>query len=392
MANTMGKELNIRMVAFVVATMFIVLCGQNIALAKAEGDDPDNKSGKDTPANPALRAEEMRMYKTFRYYIDEGDYDDALSLARQYHAKGFSRKMITECLKGGNFWERNLLKNGTYTNKRLSFSGVHNEIAPSFYQGKLFFNILELGRTSMVNKVNYIEIDGPTGMRPSSALAMLGEENSQDAYVTFSSNGEQVFVNRIKQENGENHISLYQASVSETGELSAVSPCMEKFKKYSIGRTTLSPNGKTMVFSGDLRGGEGEIDLWICTLENGQWSDPVNMGDVVNTRETEGYPYFDANGRLYFSSNGHLGYGGMDLYRTELVNGEWSKPVNLGSPINSTANELGITSDYADNYYYSSDRTGNYDIYIYQSVSTKSMQIATDVENDKNSKGLLTAK
>ncbi len=107
------------------------------------------------------------------------------------------------------------------------------------------------------------------------------------------------------------------------------------------GQPSLSADGQTLYFASDRKGSLGRRDIWQSTWQNGQWSEPVNLGSKINTPYNDQCPFIHPdNQTLYFCSDGHPGMGGIDLYFTKKdQNGDFSKPVNLGYPINTPANE-----------------------------------------------------
>ena len=135
-------------------------------------------------------------------------------------------------------------------------------------------------------------------------------------------------------------------------------------KEYSVGHPSLSRDGKTLFFASDKPGGNGGVDLYMCTREIGQpWSAPVNLGPKVNTSGEEMFPFIADDGTLYFASNGHLGLGGLDVYSTSMVKTgtkiSWTEPVNLGYPINTNSDDFGyIISKENKQGYFCSNRPG----------------------------------
>lgn len=108
---------------------------------------------------------------------------------------------------------------------------------------------------------------------------------------------------------------------------------------------TLSYDGQLMIFSSTRKGGLGGADLWMSRRRpDGTWENPVNMGPVINSPENDLMPFLHTDGRtLYFSSKGHKGLGGYDIFYSRLdANNQWSPPVNIGSPINTEGDELGF--------------------------------------------------
>ena len=112
----------------------------------------------------------------------------------------------------------------------------------------------------------------------------------------------------------------------------------------SIGHPTLSEDETILIFSSDLSGGYGGKDLWISVKgKRNTWSDPVNLGPMVNTPGDEMFPFLHSDGTIYFSSNGHVGIGGLDIYKTSQdENGAYTLPVNLKFPINSSADDFSM--------------------------------------------------
>jgi outer membrane protein OmpA-like peptidoglycan-associated protein len=100
---------------------------------------------------------------------------------------------------------------------------------------------------------------------------------------------------------------------------------------------SVSPDGKKLYFASNRDGGFGELDLYVSTLDNkGQWGKAVNLGPVINTPENEDSPFIHHDGvTLYFSSDGHPNLGNSDIFFSEFKNNKWSKPENIGWPLNS---------------------------------------------------------
>jgi outer membrane protein OmpA-like peptidoglycan-associated protein/Tol biopolymer transport system component len=116
--------------------------------------------------------------------------------------------------------------------------------------------------------------------------------------------------------------------------------------EYWESQPSISPDGSTLYFVSNRPGGIGSYDIWKSTLtDEGKWTAPVNLGTQVNTPYDENTPFIHADGKtLYFSSNGWPGFGNKDIFYTRLTeNGQFSTPVNLGYPINTYNEEIGLT-------------------------------------------------
>ncbi|MDR1406181.1 MAG: carboxypeptidase regulatory-like domain-containing protein [Prevotellaceae bacterium] len=141
--------------------------------------------------------------------------------------------------------------------------------------------------------------------------------------------------------------------------------------EYSVGHPCLSPDEKTLYFVSDMPGGYGETDIYFCVLTaQGHWSEPVNAGPVINTEGKEMFPTMDSTGILYFSSNGHPGYGGLDIFRAKGERNQWVAIENLRAPINSGGDDFYLIFNRGmhDGYFASNRRggMGSDDIYYFQ--------------------------
>lgn len=136
---------------------------------------------------------------------------------------------------------------------------------------------------------------------------------------------------------------------------------------------SVSADGNYLFYSSSRPGGLGSYDLWMAKRgDDGYWEAPVNLGAEINTPNSEQCPFIHPDGKtLYFSSDGHPGMGGSDLFYSRMdETGHWGKPVNLGYPINTKNKEitLAVSAD-GKTAYYSSDRgnaPGQLDIYSFQ--------------------------
>tara|TARA_R110001592_G_scaffold307299_1_gene580493 strand:- start:13865 stop:15832 length:1968 start_codon:yes stop_codon:yes gene_type:complete len=120
---------------------------------------------------------------------------------------------------------------------------------------------------------------------------------------------------------------------------------MGKGDSISVGHPAISKRGDFMVFSADLPGGLGGRDLWVTNYDKKakSWSTPKNLGPKINTSANEVYPFIHPNGDLYFSSNGLVGLGGLDLYKASSISdGRWENPENMKAPLNSPKDDFGM--------------------------------------------------
>jgi len=140
--------------------------------------------------------------------------------------------------------------------------------------------------------------------------------------------------------------------------------------KFSVGHPCLSPDGLTLFFASDMPGGQGGTDIWKCEREGDKWGAVLKLDSTVNTKGNEMFPGIGKDGVLYFASDGHPGYGSLDIFKSQLIKGHWSTPVNLHPPVNGPFDDFAFSyAPAAKNGFFSSNRPGGVgsdDIYAFR--------------------------
>ncbi len=217
-----------------------------------------------------------------------------------------------------------------------------------------------------------------------------------EASVTFSPNGETMYFTRNnyhkklrRDKKGINHLKIYRSQKID-GKWTEATEVSFNSDDYSTGHPALSKDGKKMYFVSDMPGSIGETDIFVTDIsEDGSFSTPRNLGPEVNTEQKEMFPFIN-EGKLYFSSNGHPGLGGLDVYEA-LVNDEggFTDVKNLGKPINSNKDDFSyIINEETQKGYFASNRDGgkgNDDLY-----SFKKLIIEEIPENNNAIAGIVT--
>jgi len=140
----------------------------------------------------------------------------------------------------------------------------------------------------------------------------------------------------------DNTIQLYSVQIEE---MKLDTPQLLPFcrPEFNYAQATLSPNGKMMVFTSDMPGGKGGTDLYLSFLSDSVWTDPVNLGGAINTEKNESFPYLLSDDTLYFSSEAHDSYGGLDVFYSTFDGAKWKNPYNLLFPLNSYKDDFAIS-------------------------------------------------
>jgi outer membrane protein OmpA-like peptidoglycan-associated protein/tetratricopeptide (TPR) repeat protein len=212
----------------------------------------------------------------------------------------------------------------------------------------------------------------------------------------FDKTEKRIYFYEGKQQNGKLYTALY-----DRGEWGHIQKLKGKINHIAYKETSISfDNEKNAYFVSNRRGGLGGKDIWFAKYKsNLRWNKPVNLGPVINTKFDEEGVYISPDGKtLYFSSQGLPGMGGFDVYKvTKDKNGNWQKPVNLGYPVNSPADEL-FYQPTADTLValYSTMRKGGFgglDIYKVQVDARKPFTLigtVADVETGKSLDALIS--
>jgi hypothetical protein len=178
-----------------------------------------------------------------------------------------------------------------------------------------------------------------------------------------------------------NRNGIYIAVMSGD-ELTSVKPFPYNSQDYELAHPSLSHDGKFLYFASDMPGGQGRSDIWRSELVNGEWSKPINLGPKINTPGTESYPFIHPSGKLYFTSNRPGGFGGLDVYSAAFFRNEWEEPVCLAEPVNSADDDFAlIAAEDQRTGYFTSNRSADDDIFMFSSTIIRKASCDEMVEN-----------
>jgi outer membrane protein OmpA-like peptidoglycan-associated protein/tetratricopeptide (TPR) repeat protein len=226
------------------------------------------------------------------------------------------------------------------------------------------------------------------------------EEN--EGALCISPDGKYIFFAACNRPDGYGSCDLYWSK--KTGDIWSEPENLGSVVNSSAwdSQPSFSSDGKTLYFASTRQGGKGSSDIWKTELQpDGSWSVPVNLGDSINTKFEEMAPFIHPDNRtLYFGSRGHQGMGGFDIFYSRMdADGNWTTPVDLGYPINTYADEVNlVVNAKGDVAYISSDKLGGkggMDIYSFQLYKEAQPVMVTYFKGivfDKETKKRLEAK
>lgn len=338
---------------------------------KIQKDTEANYLLENIVASPEANAEDYLYYANLLKRMR--NYEKAKVFFKKYAEIKPEDQNIAKLILSCNLINE-LQDNQLYTTKSISINSPQSDFASAFYKNGLVFVSGRKNRTSK-------QVDGRSGEY---YLDMYYSEKPGDHFLTptpfsedfntkyhegpacFSSNEKFVFFTRNKGTlnlQGKSELNLYTARHNDKNWDKA-----ELFQfsgqSYSMGHPSISQDGRHLYFISNMDGGYGGTDIYVCRKYGFSWSRPINCGPSINTNGNEMFPFIAEDGYLYFASDGHIGFGGLDIFKSIFEQNEWTYPVNLGPPFNSSKDDFGylIRKD-KDIGYFSSNRNGSDDIY-----------------------------
>jgi outer membrane protein OmpA-like peptidoglycan-associated protein len=231
------------------------------------------------------------------------------------------------------------------------------EFSPAYYQSGLVYVVAREKNRFIDPKTGRAYFDlmysdlGPDG-ETSKSVSFSPNIRTQyhEGPCTFNGDGTELFFTRsnlsgglgINDDEGQVQLKIYRATKGpeDWEEITPLPFCSDA---YSVAHPTLSPDGHYLVFASDMPGGYGGMDLYVVDRTIGPWSTPVNLGETINTKGHELFPFWHADGYLLFSSDGHEGKGGLDLFVSRWnTNGTFTGIQHLNTPFNSSRDDLGM--------------------------------------------------
>lgn len=269
--------------------------------------------------------------------------------------------------------------------KRTTFSSsINDEFSPVFYNGGIVY-CSNIRANSMIGysndqnrlfKIVYVPRKDSTGWKKPRLFSKEITSGFNDGTSTFGVNGDVIYYSRNNNieskmksiSDPSNKLGIYSAEL-----VNGIWTNIKSFKYnnplYSFVTPSLTPDGNRIYFSSDMPDGYGGMDIYYCDLIKNEWGKPINLGSVINTEKNESFAFAGNYGKLYFASDRQKGLGGKDIYFTMEINGTWIVPVNLGSPINSSADDFGfVTNSTSEKGYFSSNRLKSDDVFSFSSA------------------------
>jgi outer membrane protein OmpA-like peptidoglycan-associated protein len=313
-----------------------------------------------------------------------GKYEDSNQQMSKFATMRPADHRAIAFLENPNYLPKILEKGKKFNVQELSINSEYSDFGGTTLDGQLYIASArkEGGKKYGWNEEPFLDIYSSNKNNDGSYTTPAAVESLNTKYhegvVSFSPDGKTMYFSRESyfdkiferdslSRNKFSVLSLYK-STKELGIWSEGEALSLNSENYSVKNPAVSSDGKTLYFSSDMAGGLGQFDIYSAPInEDGSIGEPTNLGQKVNTEGQEMFPFVSSDDVLYFSSNGHLGLGGMDVFFTKLVDGKVGPVRNVGIPVNGNADDFAFSIDSENGEgFVSSNReggTGSDDIY-----------------------------
>ena len=288
---------------------------------------------------------------------ERGRYGQAKLVYLQYLEKYPDDKDVQREVENVTKFEKETLKDLICELSPSPFNSIYADFSPTYYKEHMIFSS---GRQSKDFRGDKYDWNGEffldlflydDSKETESQIVRFGNSigsKFHEGAICFSSDFKKMFFTRSnyfkgklnRDKNGVNNLKIFIAE-EKNGRWKVSAEFPYNSDDYSVGHPSLSKDGKTLYFVSDMPGGFGGTDLYRSNLIDGEWTEPENLGANVNTKGDEMFPFFNSRNSLFFSSNGHAGKGGLDLYVVNTYGREF-QPGHLGSPMNSSGDDFSL--------------------------------------------------
>ncbi|WP_347069592.1 OmpA family protein [Flavobacterium sp. WV_118_3] len=334
-----------------------------------------------------------------------GHYDKANQMLLVFYKKT-NDQLANELLNNPDYIWKLRENSGRFQVENTRINSKYSDYGPAFYNNELVFSSArDAGgifqrkhqwTNQYFTKFYVAQNTGEGYLSPAKKFSKNIDSRFHESTPAFSKDGKTMYFtrnnynNRKKGKSSDRIIKLkiYKATLSE-GKWDNVTEMPFNSNNYSTAHPALSPDEKTLYFSSDMPGSLGNSDIYKVTINSdGTYGKPENLGKTINTSGRETFPFVSQKNELYFASDGHLGIGGLDIFKSKILANGYSVPENLGSPLNSPKDDFALIIDSQKQMgYFSSNRDGGQgsdDIYKVKELPCKQLLKGRITDKEKS--------
>lgn len=304
-----------------------------------------------------------------------GNYEESNKILRDYYLSSNNQKAVENLEKENQVLENISVLGNRFDIKNMNINTPNSEFGAVPYGDKLVFSAVKIKpfafeKVYKWNNESYLDLMSVSLKNPRAdsirKFAVNLDSPLHESNAIFTKDGKTVYFTRNNYKNGkraknQDKVSVLQIFKAELidGKWRNITALPFNSDNYSVEHPALSTDEKTLYFASDMPGSLGSFDIYSVAILGSDYGTPKNLGSTINTDKKEQFPFISKDNKLYFSSNGHGGYGFLDVFVSEIKNNEFTTPLNVGLPVNSGYDDFSFVID-SDTHrgYFASNRKG----------------------------------
>lgn len=302
------------------------------------------------------------IYKYAQMLKANGKYEESNTQMAKFASMRPADHRAIAFVENPNYLPKILEKGKKFNVQDAGINSEYSDFGGTLQGGQLYISTArnEIGKSYGWNEEPFLDIYVASKNNDGSFQTPTPVETVNTKYhegvVSFSPDGNTMYFSRESfydkiferdslSRNKFSVLNLYK-STKELGSWSEGEALSLNSENYSVKNPAVSPDGKTLFFASDMAGGMGQFDIYSAPInDDGSVGEATNLGQKLNTEGQEMFPFVSADNTLYFSSDGHLGLGGMDVFFAKLVDGKVGPVRNVGIPVNGNADDFAFSID-----------------------------------------------
>jgi len=325
----------------------------------------------ETTSNPEMIYNYSQMLKA------NGKYEESNAQLEKFSAMRPADHRVTAFKANPNYLPKILEKGKKFNVQNLPINSEVSDFGGTLKDGKLYFTSARNSnrKTYGWNEEPFLDIyaataDSEGGFQTPAMIKENINTKYHEGTVSFSPDWNTMYFTResyydkvFERDSLTKHkisfLNLYK-SIKQEGKWSEAEALSLNGDNYSVKNPAVSADGKTLYFSSDKAGGYGQYDIYSAPIDaDGMVGEATNMGQKLNTEGQEMFPFISSSNTLYFSSNGHLGLGGLDVFFAKIIDGKVGPIRNIGIPVNGNADDFAFSiNEETEEGFVSSNREG----------------------------------
>lgn len=325
----------------------------------------------ETSSNPEMIYNYSQMLKA------NGKYEESNAQLEKFASMRPADHRATAFKANPNYLPKILEKGKKFNVQNLPINSEVSDFGGTLKNGKLYFTSARNSnrKTYGWNEEPFLDIyaataDSEGGFQTPTIIKENINTKYHEGTVSFSPDGNTMYFTResyydkvFERDSLTKHkisfLNLYK-SIKQEGKWSEAEALSLNGDNYSVKNPAVSADGKTLYFASDKAGGYGQYDIYSAPIDaDGMVGEATNMGQKLNTEGQEMFPFISSSNTLYFSSNGHLGLGGLDVFFAKIIDGKVGPVRNVGIPVNGNADDFAFSiNEETEQGFVSSNREG----------------------------------